>query len=115
MKRAQADTPKVEEGGKVRVITFTSGCPREVENVLASELEGRTDRLGGCHLLLDFTHVERIGSVELGTLISLHKRLATSGGQLTLFNLSDRVFEVFAVSRLDTFLNICRGSKGEAP
>jgi anti-sigma B factor antagonist len=109
----QADTPKVEENGTVRVITLTSGILLEEDNVLASELEGRTDGLGGCHLMLDFTHVERINSVELGTLITLHKSLKAAGGRLTLFNLSTQVFEVFAVTRLDTFLCICREKAGE--
>src|SRR5438445_264713 len=62
--------PKIEESGKVRVITFTRDAVRDVENVLATELQGLTDNLGECHLLLDFTNVEYITSVELGTIIS---------------------------------------------
>ena len=42
--------PKVEQAGDVRVITFTVSGVRDVENVIARELEGRTDGLGGCHL-----------------------------------------------------------------
>lgn len=108
--KAPPDMPGVEQDGTVRIIRFTSGRPRVVEDVLAAELEGRTDGLSGCHLLLDFTCVERINSLELGTLIGLHKRVTASGGRLTLFNLSPQVFSVFAVTRLDTFLHICRKS-----
>jgi anti-sigma B factor antagonist len=110
----QADTPKVEENGTVRVITLTSGKLLEEENALASELEGRTDGLGG-HLLLDFSRVERISSVELGTLITLHKRLTAAGGRLTLFHLSPQVYEVFSITRLDTLLCICREKASEPP
>ena len=79
-----------------------------MENVLSTELEGLTDGLGECHMLLDFTNVEYITSVELGTLVNLHKKMKASGGRLTLFNLNLDVFEVFTVTRLETLLQICR-------
>jgi hypothetical protein len=85
--------PKVEDGGNVRI---------------AQELDGHTDGLAGCHLLLDFTNVEALGSEELGTLIRLHKKLAADGGRLTLFNLTALVYEVLTISRLHTLLGICR-------
>ena len=101
-------SPKIEKSGKVRVITFTRDAVRDVENVLATELQGLTDNLGECHLLLDFTNVEYITSVELGTLISLHKKMKVTGGRLTLFNLNLQVFEVFTATHLDTLIGICR-------
>jgi anti-anti-sigma factor len=64
-------------------------------------------------LLLDFTNVDCLNSSELGTLITLHKQIRDAGGRLTLFHLSDRVFELFAITRLDTLLGICR--EGVAP
>ncbi|HVS35777.1 MAG TPA: STAS domain-containing protein [Gemmataceae bacterium] len=100
--------PKVEQSGDVRVITFTDGGIRDVENMLAKELEGCTDGLAGAHLLLDFTNVERLGSVELGTLIGLHKRMKATGGRLTMFNLKPEIYEVFTVTHLQTLLGICR-------
>lgn len=89
--------PKTEQTGTVKIITFTVGQVR-LENVIATELDGLTDDLGDCHLLLDFTNVEYITSVELGTLVSLHKKMKASGGRLTLFNLNLQVFEVFLAS-----------------
>ena len=100
--------PKVEQGGDVRVITFTSDKVRDVENMIARELQARTEGLAGAHLLLDFTNVDYLSSVELGTLITLHKRMRASGGRLTLFNLTDRIYEIFTTTRLDTLLRICR-------
>ena len=100
--------PKVEKSGNVKIVTFTGDEVRDVENVLAKELKGHLEDLTQCHLLLDFTHVEYLGSAELGTLVALHKRVKASGGQLTLFNLNAQVYEVFTVSRLQTLLGICR-------
>jgi anti-sigma B factor antagonist len=100
--------PKVEQAGGVRIITLTGDKVRDVENVMARELGGRTEGLDGCHLLLDFGKVEAISSVELGTLITLHKKLRASGGRLTLFNLRAEIYEVFLVTRLQTLLAICR-------
>jgi anti-anti-sigma factor len=100
--------PKVEQSGNVKIITFSGDKIRDVENVLARELAGRTEDLGACHLLLDFSNVEYLGSLELGTLLALHKRLRATGGRLTLFNLSPLVYEVFTVTRLQTLLGICR-------
>jgi carbon storage regulator len=99
--------PKTEQAGTVKIITFTAGQVR-LENVIASELEGLTDELGECHLLLDFTNVEYVTSVELGTLVSLHKKMKASGGRLTLFNLNLQVFDVFLATRLEALIGICR-------
>jgi anti-sigma B factor antagonist len=101
-------SPKVEQSDNVRVITFTADKVRDVENMLARELEGRTDRLGACHLLLDFTNVECLNSLELGTLITLHKRMKAAGGRLTLFNLNAQVYELFTITHLQTVMGICR-------
>jgi anti-sigma B factor antagonist len=74
--------------------------------MIARDLEGRMDEPGGCHLLLEFTNVECIGSLESGLLVTLHKRMQASGGRLTLFNLNAHVVEVFTVARLQTLLAI---------
>jgi anti-anti-sigma factor len=80
------------------------------ENQIANELQGNTEGAADRHLLLDFTNVKRLSSCELGTLITLHKRLIHSDGRLTLFNVSASLFEVFSLTRLDTLLGICRES-----
>src|SRR4051812_29767442 len=100
--------PKVECSGNATIITFTGNRSRGHDNMIAADLQGLTDDLGRTHLLLDFTQIEYLRSVELGTLIGLHNRVAASGGQLTLFNLSAMVFGVFEATRLQTLLDICR-------
>lgn len=98
--------PKVEHSGDVTVITF-SGRRKDMDNRLAGELEEPTADPGAGHLLLDFKNIQSLGSMELGTLVTLHKRLRDTGGRLTLFNVSPMVTEVFTVTRLDTLLRIC--------
>jgi anti-anti-sigma regulatory factor len=100
--------PKVQQADNVRIVTFTSGKLRDEGSILAGEPEKYTKGLEGGHLLLDFANVEYVRSVELALVITLHKRMKAVGGQFTLFNLNDAVHEVFAASRLDTFLNICK-------
>ncbi len=105
--------PKVERSGNLTVLTFTSFAVRDVESVIARELATLPSLARAPHLLLDFTHVTCLNSMELSALIALHKRVATAGGRLTLFNLRDDVFRLFTITRLDTFLEICR--EGERP
>ena len=100
--------PKVERSGDITIITFIPDAIRDVENVIARELLGLTGVTGVRHLLLDFTNVDYLNSMELGTLVTLHKQVKEAGGRLTLFNLSTQVFELFTVTRLDTLLDICR-------
>ena len=99
---------KMERNGKLRILTFEGGPIRDIENRLARDLEGQTDSLADCHLLLDFTRVESVGSAELGTIVSLHKKVSAGGGRLTLFNLKPEVFEAFEITRLNTLIQICR-------
>jgi anti-sigma B factor antagonist len=99
----------MEQRGEVKIITLRGGKVRVVEDLMEGELEGLTDEPGGCHLLLDFSKVEYVNSVDLVVLIKLHKKLQRFGGRLTLFNLNAQVYEVFTVTRLHTFLTILQG------
>src|SRR4051812_6140531 len=67
--------PKVERCGNITVIPFTRDAIRDVENVIARELEVLPVETGVQHLLLDFANVTRLSSVELGTLVSLHNQV----------------------------------------
>ncbi|HEV3439455.1 MAG TPA: STAS domain-containing protein [Gemmata sp.] len=100
-------SPKIEQGGNITILTFTDDM-RDGQNVLARELGDFSTESGDHHLLLNFINVKYLNSVELGTLINLHKRLQSAGGRLTLFNLNAQVFQIFTTTRLDTLLTICR-------
>lgn len=107
----RSDGPKVERGGNLTILTFTAHAIRDVDSVIARELEILAEGVGSGHLLLDFSHVVALNSMELGTLVALHKRVESAGGRLTLFNLKSNVFRLFAITRLDTFLEICRSTE----
>jgi anti-anti-sigma factor len=105
--------PAAESSGDVTVFTFSAPAVRDEEDMLGKELRGLADDLDGRHLLLNFANVRGIYSVEIGTLISLHKRLRAAGGRLTLFGLSAAVYEVLDLMRLDGYLDICRAGDVE--
>jgi carbon storage regulator len=97
----------IAERGRPAPLVFTGGVGGD--NPIADEL--RAADAGVCvrDLVLDFTNVRRINSLELGTLVELHKRLAALGAVLTIIHLDANVREVFAVTRLDAFPKITDG------
>lgn len=110
MDPSRAWPARMEQSGNVKILTFMGSRIEDELARMASDLDSEPDALGKCHLLLDFSNVEAISSTDLGTLIGLHNRLKNAGGRLTLFNLSAQVFEVFSITRLQTFLGICRAT-----
>ena len=100
--------PKVEQSGNVRIITFTGDRVRDLENVIARELDGNVEKLADSHLLLDFTNVESLSRAELETLVTLQKKMKGGVGRLTLFNLSIQIYEVFLADQLQQRMGICR-------
>jgi anti-anti-sigma factor len=101
-KRARAAAPRT-------VVRFTgSGVCLDQETVedIRHQLLGLADTPGTPDLVLDFAKVEYISSLLLGTLVTLHKRLAIVGRQMTLCNLGPLVHEVFTTTRLDRFLKV---------
>ena len=111
-KLTELTSPKVESTGNVTILTFTADAIRNVENNIARELFIAQDRNGldygaeDNQLLLNFANVKSLNSLELGTLIGLHKQTHANGGQLTLFNLRPYILELFTICRLDSFLTI---------
>jgi anti-anti-sigma factor len=61
---------------------------------------------GFSRLLLDFGNVDYVSSTGLGILVSLHKKLLAAGRHLTIHKMSLQVHEVFAITRLDTLLDL---------
>jgi len=95
--------------GDVIVVHFTRGKVSLDEETLYhihGQLLALADDPSASDLLLDFGNVEYLTSVALGTLIGLHKKLLARGRHLTIANLSPRVHEIFAVTRLDVFLDL---------
>jgi anti-anti-sigma factor len=59
-------------------------------------------------IVLDFAGVQFVGSEELGALVALNRKVRGSGGTLRLVNVGPPVAGVFAVTRLDTILDVHR-------
>jgi anti-anti-sigma factor len=92
-----------------------------VEMMVAGRLDGYwSDHLaqtleetvrGGVHRIrLDLAAVDYISSLGVGVLLRFHKELRAIGGNLKVFNASERVREVITVSRLDEIL-FSRGAR----
>lgn len=108
---SSALAPEVDLREDVKIVCLLSGSDGSPgNNTLGRELEVFLEESPPRHLLLDFARVRWITSVELGTIILLHKRLLACGARLTLFNLREEIYEVFHVTRLHTILEIGRRS-----
>src|SRR4029077_6896841 len=102
--------PKKEDTARdVTVVHFT-GCQVSLDeeslHCIHDQLLALADESSESELLLDFGNVDYVSSTALGTLVSLHKKLLARGRHMTVGNLSPQVHEVFAVTRLDKFLNL---------
>jgi anti-sigma B factor antagonist len=95
--------------GDVTVVHFTGrnvSLDEEALDRLHDRLLGLADEPSRSDLLLDFGNVDYLTSTALGTLVGLHRGLLARGRHLAVGNLSPQVHEVFAVTRLDKFLDL---------
>jgi anti-sigma B factor antagonist len=63
------------------------------------------------HLVLNLESVERLSTSMVGTLIALHNKVASAGGQLVLCGIDRELYEIFAICRLPRLLRICAGEQ----
>jgi anti-sigma B factor antagonist len=66
----------------------------------------REAKLSGFRLALDFSQVTMMGSLALGTLVTISKECTGGGGRLALFGLNNNLTEVLKMTRLDKMLPI---------
>jgi stage II sporulation protein AA (anti-sigma F factor antagonist) len=57
-------------------------------------------------VVVDLKHSTYMDSVGLGVLVSAHKRLATSGGELIIRSSPSRSLNLFEAAGLSSYLNI---------
>jgi anti-anti-sigma factor len=91
------------------VVHFTgSRASLDADTVLrvGGKLFALADEPGGADLLLDFGNVDFLSAMALGILVRLHEKLTAGRRHLTIANLSPQVYEIFAVARLDTYLDL---------
>jgi anti-anti-sigma factor len=90
----------------VDIIAFTAGKMGDEENFIARELAGLTVGLSHRHLFLDFSNVGYINSIELATLVRLHKTMKADGGRLTLVNVNPHIGEVLERTKLNKLFEV---------
>jgi anti-anti-sigma factor len=107
----------IEQAGEVTVVRFTSSCGRCLDDDTIKDIADRLYRLqadeGGRRLVINLANVERLDSLLLGKLVSLHKRALAAGGTLVLCHLNPQLYEVFQTLQLTGFLRIY-GTEHEA-
>jgi anti-anti-sigma factor len=104
--------------GDVIVVHFTgyqTWLDDKALDRIHDQLLALADESSASALLLDFGNVEYLSSTALGTLVRLHKKLLTRGRHMTVGNLSPHVYEVFAVTRLDRFLDVRLAGQEDEP
>jgi anti-anti-sigma factor len=78
---------------------------------LADELSRLVEEQGRCRLLLDLANVVYLNSGTLGVLLLLHRKLQRVGGQLRLCNVSEFVYEIFAITHLHRLIEVRRAGE----
>lgn len=102
---------EVKDLGHATVIHFRgSRFLFDMQNLplVSEELHRLIEESGRCRLALDLGNVAYLFSDVLGTFIALHKKLHAVGGQLTLFNVREELFDIFHFTQLDRILDIRR-------
>jgi anti-sigma B factor antagonist len=86
----------------VVVVTFNVSHINDEENIeeLGHDLFALTEQYGFRKVILDMREVEYITSSVVGKMITMHRKLHRSEGQLVLCQLTSGVNEVLSASRL---------------
>ncbi len=105
-----ADTEQitVEDKEGVSVVRFTSN--KILDDIIVQKfgeellhlIEGESSK----KVVLDFDGVEFLSSAALGHLIKVDKRAKSNEAKMVLCNIRDSIYEVFAITRLDTVFTI---------
>ena len=105
---------EVEDIGDVTVVSFTDRKILDEQNIqiIGEQLFGLVDESGRKKLLLNFGNVEYMSSAALGKLITLNKKVQSSGGKLVLCNIDPQIREVFEITKLDK-LFVIKGDEQE--
>src|SRR4051794_13706029 len=99
---------EVEDCGEVTVVNFIDRKILDEQNIqkIGEDLFSLVDELGRKKILLNFTNVEYLSSAALGKFITLNKKVQSGGGKLVMCNISDDIYEVFEITKLNKLFNI---------
>jgi anti-sigma B factor antagonist len=106
----------MDRAALVQVRVDRSHLPRALVAVVSGELDfGTTPRLAealrehpppGASVVLDLTEVDFCDSSALGTMISIYKAAAKTGGRLYLTGVNPQVASAIAVTSLDQLFQV---------
>jgi len=90
------------------VLAFTDRKILEDQDIrsLQDSVISVVDQADGIQLVLDFGQVEFLSSAVLGLLIRISKRISEKNGQLSLCNISPKIYEVFKITQLTKIFDI---------
>jgi anti-sigma B factor antagonist len=99
---------QIHQVGEVSVVRFTPALARFLEEETIKQVAERLFHLiedeGRRFLVLNMAGIERLDSLMLGKLVSLHKKALSAGGRLALCKLRPQLYEVFQTLGLTGFL-----------
>lgn len=99
---------EVEDNGEITIVNFIDRKILDEQNIqkIGEDLFSLVDELGRKKILLNFSNVEYLSSAALGKFITLNKKVNTAGGKLVMCNITDDIYEVFEITRLNKLFNI---------
>jgi anti-sigma B factor antagonist len=98
----------IEEVGDVTIARFVDKKILDENNIqiIGNQLFGLIEEDGRKKILLDFSNVEYLSSAALGKLITLNNKAKTAKGKLRLCGIRPDIYEVFAITKLNTVFDI---------
>ena len=98
----------LEEIGDVTVVSFVDKKILDEQNIqiIGEQLFDLVDNQAKKKILLNFGNVEFLSSAALGKLITLNKKVQTSGGKLSMCKIAREILEVFEITKLDKLFKI---------
>lgn len=99
---------RIIEADDVRIVAFQDRKILEefTINQIGDELAVLVQSIEQPKILVDFEQVEHLSSAALGMLIKLQNLVAERKGKLKLSNISHPIYEVFKITKLNSFFDI---------
>ncbi len=92
----------------IHVVEFMTDALLDQANIerLGEDLSELVAKAGHPKLVISFSNIEHVSSAVLGVLIATHKQVRKLRGEMRLASISDRIYEVFKITRMDKMLKI---------
>jgi anti-sigma B factor antagonist len=99
---------ETQQVGEVTVVRFARALAGFLDEETIKQVSERLSRFigdeGRRFLVLNLANIDRLDSLVLGKLVSLHKKALAAGGRMALCKLRPQLYEVFQTLGLTGFL-----------